>query len=577
MRLRKTILILFALLVFGQTAGAADTLYTEKAAMDIYASQPERALQIIDSAVILGNMNPLRAELLRAFIYSRTNEEMNYDAAILIGEQLMRNDSVLASTDLQEEVLEVLLNACRLRKDNEAALYWATELSDLYRNLGKDTESLRTDAEIGYLLIRIGQKEEGLAKIDNVIGQLNGQRKFNELDASIIALKRKAEICSELGLYGDVIPAAQHILDLLDDYEQHPDDYHDGSIREPNDDRPGYIDFYRGKAYAYLADANASLLPPNKELARHYIVLYEQTIAGQSLTGRHMIAHTLGKVGAYDKMLDIYDEVEQQLGADTLNDNYALILKSRAEAAEAMGYYADASRYWRRYANLSELLNERLLQGKAHLYAARFNAQNQQREIERQREAIRRAVMTRTVIGFTGLLILLFAIYSVVQWFKTKRHNRFLAQQITETAAYKAKYRALENEEHSTSQTPQPTSQAPLSTLSDTELFTYLRNLIESEKLYLAPNFERQILIDRTGLSKERIGAAFAQGSDHERLTTLIRELRLDHAVHLMNEHPEFTVEQVCQASGFANADTFTRNFKAKFGMTPTAYRGILG
>lgn len=157
----------------------------------------------------MGNMNPLRADLLRAFIYSRTNEEMNYDAAILIGEQLMRNDSVLASTDLQEEVLEVLLNACRLRKDNEAAFYWATELSD----------------------------------------------------------------------------------------------------------------FYRGKAYAYLADANASLLPPNKELARHYIVLYEQTIAGQSLTGRHMIAHTLGKVGAYDKMLDIYDEVEQQLGADTLNDN----------------------------------------------------------------------------------------------------------------------------------------------------------------------------------------------------------------------------------------------------------------
>lgn len=40
MRLRKTILILFVLLLFGQMAGAADTLYTEKAAMDIYASQP---------------------------------------------------------------------------------------------------------------------------------------------------------------------------------------------------------------------------------------------------------------------------------------------------------------------------------------------------------------------------------------------------------------------------------------------------------------------------------------------------------------------------------------------------------
>ena len=33
----------------------SDTLYTEKAAMSVYALQPERALQIIDSAVLLGN------------------------------------------------------------------------------------------------------------------------------------------------------------------------------------------------------------------------------------------------------------------------------------------------------------------------------------------------------------------------------------------------------------------------------------------------------------------------------------------------------------------------------------------
>ena len=81
-----------------------------------------------------------------------------------------------------------------------------------------------------------------------------GVKEFNKLDASIIALKRKAEVCNEKALYGDAIPAAQHMLDLLDDYEQHHDDYHDGSIREPADEeRPFYIDFYRGKAYAYLA------------------------------------------------------------------------------------------------------------------------------------------------------------------------------------------------------------------------------------------------------------------------------------------------------------------------------------
>ena len=77
MRLKATI-ILFVLLVFGQTAWAADTLYREKAAMDIYASQPERALQIIDSAVILGNMDPLRSDLLRATVLAAKVELLTY-------------------------------------------------------------------------------------------------------------------------------------------------------------------------------------------------------------------------------------------------------------------------------------------------------------------------------------------------------------------------------------------------------------------------------------------------------------------------------------------------------------------
>ena len=81
------------------------------------------------------------------------------------------------------------------------------------------------------------------------------------------------------------------------------------------------------------------------------------------------------------------------------------------------------------------------------------------------------------------------------------------------------------------------------------------------------------MLTDRFKLSKERVGAAFAQGSSHERLTAYIRELRLDYAVRLMNERPELSVEQVSQASGFTSADTFTRNFRTKYGMTPTAYR----
>ena len=103
----------------------------------------------------------------------------------------------------------------------------------------------------------------------------------------IVVLKRKAELCNEIGLYDDVIPATQRMLDLLDDYEKRPLYYHDGTYREPDDDdRPGYIDFYRGKTYAYIAIAKANL--GFREESLDYLKLYEQTAAGQSVTGRFL-------------------------------------------------------------------------------------------------------------------------------------------------------------------------------------------------------------------------------------------------------------------------------------------------
>ena len=554
---------------------ASDTLYTEQAAMKAYATNPERALLIIDSAEIVGNLTDIRADLLRAKVYSRTYEDIQLDSAIIIGERLIQNEKVLADPDLQEEVLGLLLNACRLQKDNEQALHWATQLSNLYCERGEQTEALRTDAEIGTFLVRIGQQEEGLSLIDNVAVQLTGGgvTRFNELDALIIVLKRKVEICNEIGLYGEMIPAAQRMLDLLNDYEKQPTDYHDGSVREPDDDdRPDYIEFYRGKAYSYMAEAYASLNDSTGSgfaESLKYLALYEQTPSGTTVTGRFMIAPVLGKLGEYDKMLAIYDEVEQLMGSDTLNANFAEILLGRAMAAKAQGRNNEAIGYLERHNELNTLLNERLLHGKAHLYAARYKAQEQQMEIERHREAARRANLVVVAICAVGLLILLFALYVFFQWRKTKARNRILAQQITEAIEYKEKYREL-----STGNCQLSTDNCQLSTLSDADLFAYLRDLIECEQLFLNPNFERQTLITLTGLSKERIGAAFAQGSGHGRLTTLIRELRLDHAVRLLNEHPEMSIEQICQSSGFANTVSFNRSFKAKYGMTPTDFRG---
>ena len=265
--------------------------------LNIYATQPERAMLIIDTAELLGNMTETYADFLRAMVYSRAVESLQYDSAILIAERLMLKEEVQADAEFKEDVLEVLLNACRMRKDNLQGLHWATELGNLYRERGEETEALRIDAEIGGLLVSVGQQEKGFGKIDSVIHRIDALSKtFNNLDASIISLKRKEEACVEVGLYSEMIPTAQRMMNLLSDYELHPADFHDGSIREPSDERrPQYIDFYRGKAYAYMACAYASL--HNNAEAKQYVALYDQTFASQSLSGRLMIAPTLGMLG----------------------------------------------------------------------------------------------------------------------------------------------------------------------------------------------------------------------------------------------------------------------------------------
>ena len=80
--------------------------------------------------------------------------------------------------------------------------------------------------------------------------------KFNELDALIIALRRKISALATQGRQAETLPLARRVIALLDDYEAPPDRYHDGSYREPPaEKREDYIRFYRTQAENFVAAA----------------------------------------------------------------------------------------------------------------------------------------------------------------------------------------------------------------------------------------------------------------------------------------------------------------------------------
>ena len=320
------------------------------------------------------------------------------------------------------------------------------------------------------------------------------------------------------------------------------------------------------------------------EAVRNY-AKYMATDFGKSLEGRINACDYLVSARRYSEAADNYTELDQFIrdwGYDYDLETIGKNLLPKLRANYHAGRIDSALRVAMQISEVYDTALVRQKRSESAELATIYDTQGKERQIAEQRAQNHFVSAISMALATLVLLVMAFALYIFLQWRITQRRNRILVRQITEAVEYKDKYRALKQADTKTekkAETPEPSpassgiSISDFTALTDEQLFLCLRDLIENEQLFLQPDFGRQTLIDRTGLSKERIGAAFSQGSDSASLPAYVRELRLDYAVRLMNEKPELNVEQVSMASGFTSADTFTRNFRAKYGMTPTTYK----
>lgn len=551
-------------------AQPSDTLYTAETAMDFYDQDPSRALVIIDSALLVGNVDDDLATMLKAKIYSHSNKEQHLDTARQMLEGLMESNFV-KDPDKREVVLDLLVSTTRQQDNYEQCLRWATEKAGFCRQQGRETEALRTEAEIGVILVELGEEEKGIAKLNGVIASLEGQRHADEMDACVIAIRRKILVLKKLNRVEEVIPLSQHLIEIISDYREHYDQYTDNSYRMPTnkEEVEGYCDYYTAQANGYLAYAYAVL--GDTKQARQYLEMFEQSEYGQELYGRENIAPTWCLLGDYDKMLATYDEVTAQMGNDTINLDYAKMLRGRAIAAKAMNNPSVSADYWQRYAELKDLLHKQLQESKAHEYAARYQLQEERLNTEREQAAKKRMGLIATLLGVMLVIVAIFVFLLVQQLRSIREKNAVLTKEITEKIENEEKY--LSSIKEQADSQLDTTSVNSLPDSADSELFEQLRRIILEEKLFLDPQFGRQQLMDRLHLSKESIGAAFSKGSQYASLASFVNEMRLIHGAKLLTEHPEMSIADVATASGFGSNVTFSHNFKARYALTPTEFR----
>lgn len=495
-----------------------DTVHTIKAAMGIYGYQPERALQIVDTALIVGNMTELQADQCRARIYcmSLMKERVDsllggptgvcLDSARAIGERILHNDTIKNDLRRRQDVLEILAYTARMKKDTTGWMRWSYELIDVCRQLGgpAETDALRTEAEVGAALYALGQHEEGMAKLDHVIEALSEKPdfKFNELDALIIALKRKMLLLSaQPDQYAEILPLARRILNRLDKYEKDPDAFHDGSLREPKTDekRADYIHFYRSQAMNHLTAAYASL-------------------------------------GERGNMQEVFEKLERGVRDVTAREHTARLnaLQQQMEA-ERQQAIADKAKQTAIVTGILALLSL--------VFAVVIIFQNN--SIRRKNHVLAQ---------------------QIAEAVKYKEKFRLLSDQLRKM-----------NEEASARQPEVDSQPAPdptdLNSMTDEQLYQHIADIVIRERLFCDPDFGRETIMKRFQLSKDRVGAIFSKVGGHSKISSYILKQRLDYAARQLLERPDKTIVQIASDSGFSSSAYFSNCFRQHFGLTPTDYR----
>ena len=547
-----------------------DTPYQADSVLVAYGYHPNRALVMLDSALLLGNINEYREKFIRAKIYSKSLLKQRQDSAILICEQLLQHDSVIHAPQERENILDLLMITSRTKVDFEGYVKWATQKAEVCRLQGEETEQWRTEAEIGMVMAHLGQPEEGMEKIDEAIRQLDEPGSIDRMDAFIIAVKRKITVLNDQGRYAEVIPLAQRILDRLEHYEQHASAYAEDSYRLSWSDSPAdrnrYIDFSRAQANGFLAGAYA--MTGDAAHARECLACFDQSGYGHSLGGRRMIIPAQMALGMYDEAMATSDEVVYRMGRDTINDDYAVILRDRAVVARAKGHVDEAYNLMNRHANLVKVLSDSLHASEAHDYAARYHAQEQELKIQEAQTASR---IKSIIIGVILLLFVIagaFSFYYRHQRLVINEKNRALVRMINGTpfvAPVDEIEGAEDTDEVSDSEESEDTS----------ALFETIDTTIRTEHLYANVSLQRQDVCTRFCITRHTLNNLLAQHVGSSSFPQYINNIRMEEALPLLRDSASMTIAAIATAVGFTPAN-FREQFKRQYGVTPQEYRQSL-
>ena len=536
------LVVLFLFLFNASSSWALGDLTGTLKLREIYET-PERLLNRLDSLEKSGFQPTYKIDFLRSYAYySMSKYSIAYDYAL----SAVKDERVKGDEKLYSHVIILLA-------ENAIFSYRIEEACNIVTNVLNYAEKHNNDMLKGNMLFM-----EGLL-----------YRKINSLDKSYEYLNRSIEILNKKPEIGTLLRISQIQGVLCDIYIT------DGKYNEAWKEarkREALLSDLRSKgeclalvdrqeAYLYSRLAYLSQRQGRYIVANEYYQKFLTTDFSKTNLGLLEINDYLLELGNYQDVIDnnkrFFLDVDMD---DVVSVIYQRALRQSATAYEGIGNYEWA---YGALEKLSEIKERHRLAINRQFVLDRENTA----EILRYKQDLQRVendlIKRHNLLVFFILITVLLLVLFILVLYDHKRlnsRNKKITSLLVELR--EAKEESEQYHMDNIDSLPQ-----------DYRLFLKFDEKVRNEKLYLNYQMQRDDFARLMGVDRNRFASIIKEYTGGGNLNAYLNDMRLEHSIYLLKNHPEMSIQEVGEASALPSSTTFYRLFKEKYDISPKVFR----
>ena len=536
--------------------------YTREYIMKDYMKDPVRTLQLLDKAEVNSAMPLNIVDELRSAVYRnmyRNKSALHYARRAYVSDSLSHDNPshLLRMTVSMAELFSLL-------SEYKESMRYAVQGVELARELKDIQSECKLLFCMGENKRRLSFKEEGYLFFDQAIDLLDNSKNedyetmlsyFYGVKMGYLIADKRSNEALEIGLQ------REKLLDRMS---------------EQSKIRADLLDLQF--AYVYSKLAYLFHLMGDQKRAAVYYKKYQSTNAASTPDGKFDATPYLLLLGKYQAVLDNcrdFKEVMRQ--QDTLNSQYLSILNLEIQANVKLENYKTVINLQRDITAIKDSIYQREKQNAALELDALYELNEKEARISEQ--AFQLKIRTITLICIlSGALLALFFLWRL--WHQNcviRNKNKALVKRINEQFSMQEEMdRSQLGVEKDLSFPEKVEDESGDNEEQDKQMnkmiFEKLDYIIKRDKMYLSPDLSREELTRIVRMNNTRFAKMIKENTDTN-LNGYINNLRLNYAIHLMKEQPDYTLRAIAESSGINSMPTFHQLFKGRTGMTPSEFK----